>query len=160
MSTFKVGDTVEVVALRKRGVVIAVLRDGKIRVQIGNLTMSCEGDSLTAVTPDKRASKRGAKSSAIESFPTHQGQWHASTPNKRALPRSIDLHGLTSVDALARLSTWLDAVILAGIDKVTIIHGHGTGKLQAVVHEYLSSLSVIERFKINECNTGETIVYL
>lgn len=156
--SFSIGDLIEITHLRKRGTVTETLSGGRYRVAVGNLIVTCEGRALrivSAVAPGGERQAKRSKDIAIPPKVVHQLTSRQKTP-----ARSLDLHGLRASDALSKLSGFLDAAILAGFDKVTIIHGHGTGKLQTTVHEYLKSLPVVERYKVNELNTGETIVYL
>jgi DNA mismatch repair protein MutS2 len=49
----------------------------------------------------------------------------------------LDLRGLTSHEAVARLEKFLDDALLAGLDRVVVVHGKGTGALRRAVHEAL-----------------------
>jgi DNA mismatch repair protein MutS2 len=51
----------------------------------------------------------------------------------RSVAASLDLRGARVDEALDALSSYLDDASLAGMDKVTIIHGHGTGALRDAV---------------------------
>lgn len=49
----------------------------------------------------------------------------------------IDLHGNNIEDALELLDRFLDQAMLSGEMEVTVIHGHGSGKLKNAVRKYL-----------------------
>jgi DNA mismatch repair protein MutS2 len=78
--------------------------------------------------------------------------------DKRRL-ESIDLHGLTVVEALSAVEKRVNDAILADLDRLEIVHGVGTGALLKAVHQYLSGLSVVEKFRLDDLNPGVTYVY-
>ncbi len=49
----------------------------------------------------------------------------------------IDLHGHTVEDALELLDRFLDQAVLSAEMEVTVIHGHGSGKLKNAVRHHL-----------------------
>lgn len=49
----------------------------------------------------------------------------------------IDLHGETVDEALVRLDQFINHEFVAGTEVVKIIHGRGSGKLRAAIHDYL-----------------------
>jgi len=54
------------------------------------------------------------------------------------LPPRLDLRGERVEAALERLAAHLDQALLAGADRVVIIHGAGTGALRRAIREYLA----------------------
>jgi len=76
---------------------------------------------------------------------------------------SLDLRGARVEEALEALSRYLDDASLAGLDKVTIIHGMGTGALrdavrsEAAAHPLVRDVRPGER---GEGGDGATIVRL
>jgi DNA mismatch repair protein MutS2 len=73
---------------------------------------------------------------------------------------SIDLHGLTTDDAVAAVDAFLNDAILASLDEVRIIHGRSGGRLKAAVHARLRGVTAIRRFRLDPANPGVTIVSL
>ncbi len=60
---------------------------------------------------------------------------------------TLDLHGLTVEEAEVEIEKFLNHEFLAGHRTVQIIHGKGTGKLQAAVKEYLESHPLVAAFR-------------
>jgi len=137
--------------LEADGVVLEVLANGRYRVGINSLSVECKAadlvarkDGPTAHTKQKGEARKGSASKA------------AKKPGRSS---SVDLHGMTVDEALAAMAHAIDRAITGGADSLAIIHGHGTGKLKAATHRYLKTLSVVKRFKLDEGNSGTTLVY-
>ena len=67
--------------------------------------------------------------------------------------------GATVDDAVRRLEQELDKAVLAGVDLVRVIHGHGTGKLRKGIRSYLKESPYVSSF-VPDPNDGSTTVYL
>ncbi|WP_162165962.1 endonuclease MutS2 [Campylobacter fetus] len=75
----------------------------------------------------------------------------------------IDLHGLRSEEAIARLDKFISDSLVMGFDEVLIKHGIGTGKLAYAVKEFLKSHPSVKAFKDaapNEGGFGSKVVKL
>ncbi|HLO35039.1 MAG TPA: Smr/MutS family protein, partial [Candidatus Deferrimicrobium sp.] len=81
----------------------------------------------------------------------------------RSVASSLDLRGARVEEALEALDRYLDDAGLAGLDRVTVIHGLGTGALRDAVraraagHPLVSSTRPGER---GEGGDGATIIKL
>ena len=139
------GASVVVKALKKIGVVEAVLGGGKYRVAVGSLKITCSERELEASSTPPSSSPPGTPAT------------RASRPKPSS---SLDLHGMRVDDAIRKLDQWLDDVILSELSFVKVVHGFGTGRVQEAVHRHLATLKVVRHFRINDRNPGETDVYL
>ncbi len=76
----------------------------------------------------------------------------------------INLVGVRVDEALARLDHFLDHAALAGLSEVRIVHGFGTGRLRAGIHEWLRSQKLVRRFRLggekDPGGAGATVVLL
>ncbi len=59
----------------------------------------------------------------------------------------IDLHGNNIEDALELLERFLDRAILSGEMEVTVIHGHGSGKLKNAVRLHLRTSAYVSEHR-------------
>lgn len=143
--TIKMGSHVQVNHLKKRGIVSKVLSNGRYRVTVGSLAIVCSANEIKAIEVDSKTATKQAK---------------ISLPKISAPPTTLDLHGCTVDDALRKLETWIDRAILAGLVRIKVIHGFGSGKVQKAVHHHLSELRAVASFKINPFNAGETDIFL
>ncbi|EQA5276258.1 endonuclease MutS2 [Campylobacter coli] len=76
---------------------------------------------------------------------------------------SLDLHGLRSDEAIARLDKFISDALIAGFDEVLIYHGIGTGKLAFAVREFLKTHKSVKGFNdapINQGGFGAKVVRL
>lgn len=70
-----------------------------------------------------------------------------STPDVASPPLEIDLRGRTVEEALAELDRRLDAAFMAGLPRLRIIHGKGTGRLREAVRNALPAYPYVEAFE-------------
>jgi DNA mismatch repair protein MutS2 len=141
-----------VVAVRtfgnKRGVVIAVNRDGRCQVRIEGITMWCDEEDLTvpAGSRKKRAGDRPPR--------------HGDAEEDVAPPGRVDLHGLSVEEALPRVVDEIDRSLLRGADRVEVVHGKGSGRLKEAVHRQLASMPVVSAYRLDPQNPGVTWAHL
>jgi DNA mismatch repair protein MutS2 len=75
----------------------------------------------------------------------------------------IDLRGLLGDEAIARVERFLDNAYAAGLHRVDIIHGKGTGALRKKISEFVKTYPHVKAFRLGEWNeggTGVTVVEL
>ncbi|HBY93897.1 MAG TPA: endonuclease MutS2, partial [Chloroflexi bacterium] len=77
-----------------------------------------------------------------------------SVPVVESPGMELDLRGLTVEEMLPRLDKYLDDAYLAGLPRVRIIHGKGTGTLRRVVREELQRHPLVKRYREGESNEG------
>lgn len=147
---FKKGQIVWVKSLGAKGT-IKEIHGSKFSVQMERLVAQCAESDLSVDKP------KGMKKSKYKITPKHHPALKP-VKDKRKL-ESIDLHGMTVVEAIAAVEKRVNDAILADLDRLEIVHGVGTGALLKAVHQYLSGLSVVERFRLDDQNPGCTFVY-
>jgi len=67
----------------------------------------------------------------------------------------VDIRGMNIEEGIMEIDRFLDEVFLSGLKEVSIIHGKGTGKLRAGVHEYIKRHSQVESFRLGQYGEGE-----
>ena len=72
----------------------------------------------------------------------------------------IDLHGYDRISARMAVVDFILENIALGNDTVVIIHGIGTGVLREEVHNVLKNNKMVKDYKLNNFNSGCTIVKL
>jgi DNA mismatch repair protein MutS2 len=66
----------------------------------------------------------------------------------------IDLRGLFGDEAIAQVQSFLDNAYAAGLNRVDIIHGKGTGALRKRISEFLKTYPHVASFRLGEWNEG------
>jgi DNA mismatch repair protein MutS2 len=138
------------IAALERGGRRATLEAGGMRVsvEVDDLELTVGGDTK----PERPAPAGGSASAAAMQL-----------SRARTVASSLDLRGARVEEALDALGRYLDDAALAGLDKVTVIHGMGTGALRDAVrstaggHPLVKSVRPGER---GEGGDGATIVAL
>ncbi|HEY74731.1 MAG TPA: endonuclease MutS2 [Thermoflexia bacterium] len=131
----RVGDRVWVKPLQAEGEVLALGETVEVQV----------GPARVQVAPEQ-VELRGAAPPPPE--PT--------LPSYRPPPvqTRLDLRGCTVEEALERLDRYLDAASLAGLTRVEIVHGKGTGALRRAVREFLRGHPHVETYRAGEDGEG------
>lgn len=145
----KPGDEVMVLSLNRQGELIEQTKNGEWMVQLGMMKVNIKADDLEYLRKSVKK-KDTAKGKMIHKRRTDIGI-------------QLDLRGERYEDAILRLDKYMDEVLLAGYQTVTIIHGHGTGALRQGVHKYLKQNKHVASFRFGgagEGGTGATVVEL
>lgn len=72
-----------------------------------------------------------------------------------SISTEINLIGLTTDEAIARLDKYLDDAYIAHIPSVRIVHGKGTGALRTAVQNHLKRLKYVKSFHLGEFGEGD-----
>ena len=148
------GDRVYLSDLRKEGTVTSLPdKKGNLSVRIGNMITRTNVGKLRVVESAVTV-KREDNVRAADSF--------VSTAADDIRP-SIDVRGKTAEEAWHDIDGYLDRAILANLERVTIIHGKGSGILRSAISARLikDPRSVSFRSGVyGEGDTGVTVVEL
>ena len=148
---FKTGDTVHVISMDTTGTITAPADSkGNLKVSMGILNASLPASDLVIIeTPKETKPKTHVSGNKF-------GKAISVHPD-------INLLGMTVAEATSELDKYLDDAVLARLNKVTIIHGKGTGALRKGIHEYLKKAPHVKSFRLGTYGEGEagvTIVEL
>jgi DNA mismatch repair protein MutS2 len=149
---FPLDTAVLVKSIGKTGRVVEAARDGRYRVRVGAVVLACrEADLEKAAAGDRRRKRDNAAAPAHDVLPLSKSE--------RQRVGSLDLHGLTVEEALAKVEERLDLALRAGIESLEIIHGRSSGRIKVAVHRLLGELSAVRHFEIARDNPGVTRVF-
>ncbi|OLD48311.1 MAG: hypothetical protein AUI83_13430 [Armatimonadetes bacterium 13_1_40CM_3_65_7] len=164
------GQTVYVVPLNRTGTVLAVAdsRD-EIEVETGAMRVKVRLSALRApyqLDPqrglgDQQTGKssgtgRAAPTAPVSPAPTPIGSGTRAPDLPRPVPTSLSLRGMTVDEAIPILDKYLDEAFVAGLRRVTIVHGKGTGALRKAVHDFLKNHPHVKSYRLGEKGEGET----
>ena len=140
--TLKAGDRVMVGSLGTEGVVLSVRREkGVCEVQTGVLKASVKLSDLYRARP---AGKKGERVQVTRQL-----------VDRPVVKREINLIGMTTGEGVEEAEAFLDGAVVANLHEVRIVHGVGTGKLRAAVHEMLRRHPRVESFRLGKYGEGE-----
>src|SRR6266850_1509143 len=143
-----IGAPVLVDGVSEAGTLLAVDDRGMADVAAGPLRLRVPVTSLReAPAPD-------------ETVRSTRPQVSGSAPS---VPLQLDLRGARAEEALAELDRYLNDAAVAGIDRLRIVHGKGTGALRTAVREMLATHPLVREHTAaaqNEGGEGATIVRL
>jgi DNA mismatch repair protein MutS2 len=137
------GAPVWVRSLGKEGVVRNV-RGERVEVQLGQMTVHVAREDLR-VPPSGGLEPRPSRPPA----PTRSRSVSAGSG-----PRELVLVGRTVDEARADLERFLDAALVAGHERVRIVHGRGTGRLRAAVRAFLAEQPHVRSHREAEADEG------
>ncbi|HWP82051.1 MAG TPA: endonuclease MutS2 [Bacteroidota bacterium] len=134
--TFKIGDIVRLKSGSAAGEIVSI-RDDVATVLIDNARLRVKIDELV----------RSA---------TISHSWKPSTAEYTTVEAGteIDIRGMTGEEAINHLQQFLDNAYVAGLHRVDIIHGKGTGALRKKVSAFLKSYPHVRSFRLGEWNEG------
>ncbi len=75
------------------------------------------------------------------------------------VPDELDVRGLRAQETREAVRSFVDAAALAGLERVRVVHGRGTGALRTAVREELASHRLVARQEPDAAN-GATLVVL
>ena len=135
------GEEVFLPRYNQKGCVINAPAGGEVQLQVGVLKLSLPLSEIRRVEQPKKATG-GSQAGAI------------LMDKARQVSSELDLRGLYAEEALLEVEKYLDDAYLAGLPKVCLIHGKGTGSLRAAVHRQLSGHSRVKSFRLGEHGEG------
>lgn len=142
--TFSVGQRVFLPALNLTGEVVGPAgKDGRLTVRVRQVKLKVRPEEMTP------AAGEGTREVRVS------GTYQVAAGH---LPR-LNIVGLRVEEALPLVDRLLDQAILQGQERVDIIHGTGTGRLKAAVHEHLRHHRAVKAIH-GDINPGVTEVEL
>jgi DNA mismatch repair protein MutS2 len=140
----KVGDRVRIESLRSTGILAnikeplnraEVLTDkGKVKAPLSEIVQVTDGEEKKEMGIQKGQ-------------PFLKGD--VEEPSSQ-----LNVIGMTVEDALPKIDKFIDQALLHGLEKVTIIHGVGSGRLRNAVGQYLSGNRTVKSFSPGETMKG------
>ncbi|NLV16686.1 MAG: endonuclease MutS2 [Syntrophomonadaceae bacterium] len=133
------GDYVEIKSIRQKGYVLEV-NQGEVVVQVGIMRLTVpDSDVIPSISPD-------------EEYVRQKNRTYLD--KRKNIPTEINLRGMLAEQALDETEGYIEQAFLAGIEKIRIIHGKGTGALRRAVRGYLLDHPYIKNFRDGEANEG------
>jgi DNA mismatch repair protein MutS2 len=161
----KTGDRVRVPGMSLAGVLLEDPSDKqKVSVQVGRLRVMSLVDGLTLLGEKAEAPQpvRRALSTIIqERSGENESSGEASIMEAASVSSQLTLLGQRVDDALMNLDRYLDSAHAAGVKRLRVVHGKGTGALRRAVHDHLKNHPYVDEFSLanpDEGGAGATVV--
>jgi DNA mismatch repair protein MutS2 len=152
--TWRTGDRARSRSGGWEGRIAAIDRNGlRATLEAGGMRVSVPLDDLEQAVGGPAVSAGSAGSAGTRGRPAggaeRAGGGGTGLPlgKARTVASSLDLRGARVDEALDALERYLDDASLAGLDRVTIIHGLGTGALRDAVRERAASHPLVRGFE-------------
>lgn len=145
----KPGTSVFVKSFGKTGTIVShVSKSDEVQVQIGLFKTSVK-------ISDLELSKNSDSNTKSNSSSKVQTSGYTSINKTRNVKTEINVIGQTVEDAIFVVDKFLDDCALAKLQTARIIHGKGTGKLQAGIHKFLKNHPHVESYRFGTFGEGE-----
>lgn len=142
IKTLKPGDEVRVITLSQNGNVLSCDdRKKEALVQIGIMKMTLPYASL-----EMAVQEAGGKGST--------GAGRIMKRKAESIKTEIDLRGMNLEEAIYELDKYLDDAYISGLERVTIIHGVGTGVLKSGIKQMLKRHAHVKSSRDGEYGEG------
>ena len=168
----KIGDTVEIVNLNQRGVVLTPPdKNGNALIRAGIMSITAHVSNIKVIDEQRALNREAANNLRAGGNPAGApggapggaaGGAGGALRNINARSE-IDLRGMRLESAVAQVDRYLDDAALTGLNEVTLIHGKGTGALRSGIQEFLRGHPKTKSFRngsYGEGDMGVTIVTL
>ncbi len=159
--TLKVGDKVFVKNIGQEGIVQSVrLQKGEAEVSCGNLRVHSKISQLCMVISPQKAQTDKKKGKTPKK---NDVQVTKSLTPRPAPTLELNVIGKTVHEALPDVEAFIDSAVISNLSEIRIVHGMGTGKLRAGIHDFLRTQRNVAEFRLGkygEGDTGVTIVKL
>ncbi|MBE7085192.1 MAG: endonuclease MutS2, partial [Clostridiales bacterium] len=120
----------------------------RVRSKFSDLSIVIHGEKAQAIKDKKRWEKNKKAFSNVEV--------KKSLVAKPAPALELNVIGKTVHEALPDVEAFLDSAIIANLEEVRIVHGMGTGKLRAGIHEFLRTHRNVAEFRLGKYGEGDT----
>ncbi len=152
----KVGAKVFVKSINQEGTLQNIrIQKGEVEVLCGNMRLRSKISDLALLIPAKNAQNESGKQK-FKQKSSEKVQVTKSLNSKPAPTLEINVIGLTVHEAIPEVEAFIDSAVISNLAEVRIVHGVGTGKLRAGIHDFLRKHRNVEEFRFGKYGEGET----
>ena len=138
----EVGDIVQIRSMGVKATVTAIAADRTLTLQAGILQVTAREDEVLLLEGEKPAAPK----------PESRGV----TLRESAVPLELDIRGMETIEAIPVVERYIDSAHQGRMERVTIIHGKGTGALRSAVQQALRKNKQVKSFRLGRYGEGET----
>ena len=147
LKSLSAGDKVYVISFDQYGTALSAPdNNGEVMVQAGIMKIKVPLKEL--MMDDREEPKKQDNNARRITTRVKSGKSQFISPE-------IDCRGQTVDEGLGNIDKYIDDAYLAGLKKITIIHGKGTGALRSAVWKYLRTNPHVVSFRQGDFTEGE-----
>ncbi len=152
----KAGDKVFVRYMGQEGVVQSVRpQKGEAEVLCGSIRLRTKIQELSLLILPTNTHTEGRKKGKAPKK-TELVQVTRALKPKVTSGLEINVIGKTVHEAIPEVEAFIDAAVISNLAEVRIVHGMGTGKLRAGIHEYLRTHRNVAEYRLGKYGEGDT----
>ncbi len=155
----KVGMMVYVQTTAQEGTVQNIRpQKDEAEVLCGNIRLRCKISDLAQVIQSGKAqtTTNSKKQKWQKKESKEKVQVSKSLVPKRAPSLELNVIGMTVQEALPDVEAFIDAAVISNLEEIRIVHGVGTGKLRAGIHDFLRKHRNVAEYRLGQYGEGET----
>lgn len=122
-------------------------KDG-LMIQVGIMKMQIHVQDIARVLPEAGEVKKKKVDG--------KGQTAGAFGKAQTISLEVDLRGMMVEEAMGILDKYIDDAFLAGVPKVTVIHGKGTGALRKATQQFLKRHPHVKSYRLGAFGEGES----
>jgi len=138
----KAGDTVEIKSMGIKASVLAVTDDRQLTLQAGIMKVTVSEDEVFLLENQKTEKPAVSARSNI-------------VLRTESTSVELDLRGMMTDEAIPILERYLDNALMNKLQKITVIHGKGTGALRKAVQQSLKTNKTVKSYRLGVFGEGE-----
>ena len=152
----RIGEKVYVNTTGQEGTVQNIrVQKGEAEVLCGNIRMRCKISDLSVVVEPQNAQKN-KKAPKWQKDNNEKVQVTKTLKPKATPALEINVIGRTVDEAIPEVEAFIDAAVISNLEEIRIVHGVGTGKLRAGIHDFLRKHRNVLEFRLGKYGEGET----
>lgn len=154
----KAGDRVFVGNINREGIVQNVRpQKNEAEILCGNIRVRSKISDLSVLVSEGNAQTIAAGGKKkIRGKPTDDVRISKNLAPKPMPSLELNVIGKTVSEALPDVEAFIDAAVCANLEEIRIVHGVGTGKLRAGIHDFLKKHRNVAEFRLGTYGEGET----
>ncbi len=151
----QIGMKVFVKNINQEGIVQNIrLPKGEAEVLCGNIRLRSKISELSVVVSKENAQNVSKKKKPF--VKEEKVQVTKSLKPKMSPTLELNVIGYTVHEAIPEVEAFIDSAVISNLPEIRIVHGMGTGKLRAGIHEFLRKHRNVEEFRLGKYGEGDT----
>lgn len=158
LDKLKIGERVFVKNIGQEGVVQNIrAAKNEVEVLCGNIRIRSKIGDLAVLLQQQKPAEPHKKKMQNKKTTNKNDVRVTKLLNTRPAPSlEINVIGYTVHEALPEVEAFIDSAVISNLEEVRIVHGVGTGKLRAGIHDFLRHNRNVDSFRLGKYGEGET----